>query len=93
MLTRSGPGAGIAQVASIGYLGLVGGPVLIGGFASVAGLPAALCIPVALGLGVASFGAAIVIPDRPAQEPAVPALDPAGISGTDPAQRAGSRSR
>ena len=86
------PGAGIARVASLGYLGLVGGPVLIGGFASVAGLPAALCIPVALGLGVASFGA-IVVPDRPAQEPAVPALDPAGVSGTDPARPAGSRSR
>ena len=86
------PGTGIARVASLGYLGLVGGPVLIGGFASVAGLPAALCIPVALGLCVASFGA-IVIPDRPAHEPAVPALDPAGISGTDPARPAGSRSR
>jgi MFS family permease len=86
------PGAGIAKVASLGYLGLVGGPVLIGGFASVAGLPAALCIPVALGLCVASFGA-VVIQDRPAQEPAVPALDPARVSGTGPAQRAGSRSR
>ena len=86
------PGAGIARVASLGYLGLVGGPVLIGGFASVAGLPAALCIPVALGLCVASFGV-IVVPDRPALEPAVPALDPAGVSGTDPARPAGSRSR
>ena len=86
------PGTGIAQVASLGYLGLIGGPVLIGGFASVAGLPAALCIPVALGLCVASFGA-LVIQDRPARELAVPALDPAGVSGTDPAQRAGSRSR
>ena len=87
-----GPGAAIARVASLGYLGLVGGPVLIGGFASVAGLPAALCIPVALGVCVASFGA-LVIPDRPALKPAVPALDPAGVSGTDPARRAGSRSR
>jgi MFS family permease len=86
------PGAGIARVASLGYLGLVGGPVLIGGVASVAGLPAALCIPVALGLGVASFGA-IVVPGRPAREPAVPALGPAGVSGTDPARPAGSRSR
>ncbi len=81
------PGAAVARVASLGYLGLVGGPVLIGGFASVAGLPAALCIPVALGLCVASFGV-IVIPDRPALGPAVPALDPAGVSGTDPARRA-----
>ena len=86
------PGAAVARVASLGYLGLVGGPVLIGGFASVAGLPAALCIPVALGLCVASFGA-IVVMDRPAREPAVPALDSAGVSGTDPARRAGSRSR
>ncbi len=84
------PGTGIARVASIGYLGLVGGPVLIGGVASVAGLPAALCIAVALGLCVASFGA-IVIPARPAQEPAAP--DPAGVSGKDPARPAGSRSR
>ena len=82
------PGAAVARVASLGYLGLVGGPVLIGGFASVAGLPAALCIPMALGLCVASFGA-IVIPDRPAQEPAAPALGPAGVSGTDPARPAG----
>ncbi len=86
------PGTGIARVASLGYLGLVGGPVLIGAFASVAGLPAALCIPVALGLCVASFGA-IVFPGRPAHEPAVPALDPAAVSGRDPARLAGSRSR
>jgi MFS family permease len=93
------PGAGIARVASLGYFGLVGGPVLIGGCASVAGLPAALCIPVALGLCVTLFGA-IVVPGRPAREPAVPALEPAGaaldpaaVSGTDPARPAGSRSR
>ena len=50
------PGGGIARVAGLGYLGLVGGPALIGGCASVAGLPAALCIPVVLGLCVASSG-------------------------------------
>jgi MFS family permease len=83
------PGTGIARVARLGYLGLVGGPVLIGGFASVAGLPAALCIPVVLGLGVACC-AAIVVPARSVPEPRVPALDPAGVSGTDPARRAGS---
>jgi MFS family permease len=49
------PGAGIARVASLGYLGLVGGPALIGGCASLAGLPAALCLPVALTLCVAAF--------------------------------------
>ncbi len=99
------PGAGIARVAGLGYLGLVGGPALIGGFASVAGLPAALCLPVALGLCVTFFGA-IVAPGRadlgagPVPDPATPALgpagagfDPAGISGTDPARPAGSRSR
>jgi len=83
------PGSGIARVARLGYLGLVGGPVLIGGSASVAGLPAALCIPVALGLGVACC-AAIVVPGRPVPEPPVRALDPAGVSGTDPARPAGS---
>jgi MFS family permease len=83
------PGSGIARVARLGYLGLVGGPALIGGFASVAGLPAALCIPVVLGLGVACC-AAIVLPTRPVPEPPVPALDPAGVSGTDPARPAGS---
>lgn len=86
------PGGGIARVARLGYLGLVGGPALIGGCASVAGLPAALCIPVVLGLCVAYFGA-IVAPGRPAMEPPVPALDPAGVSGTDPGRPAGSRSR
>jgi len=83
------PGSGIARVARLGYLGLVGGPALIGGSASVAGLPAALCIPVALGLGVACC-AAIVVPGRPVPEPPVRALDPAGVSGTDPARPAGS---
>jgi MFS family permease len=85
------PGAGIARVASLGHLGLVGGPVLIGGCASVAGLPAALCIPVALGLCVAFFGG-IVLPARASQDSLVPALAP-GVSGTDPARPAGSRSR
>ena len=83
------PGSGIARVARLGYLGLVGGPALIGGSASVAGLPAALCIPVVLGLGVACC-AAIVVPARPVPAPPVPALDPAGVSGTDPARPAGS---
>lgn len=93
------PGSGIARVARLGYLGLVGGPALIGGCASVAGLPAALCIPIALGVCVAFF-AAVVVPVRPAQDPAVPVLHPAasaldavGVTGTDPAQPAGSRSR
>jgi MFS family permease len=94
------PGAGIARVASIGYFGLVGGPPLIGGCASIAGLRAALGIPVALGLCVAFF-ATIVVPARPAGDPVGPSLNPAldavlnpaMVSGTDPAQPAGSRSR
>ncbi|MGH3122880.1 MAG: MFS transporter, partial [Streptosporangiaceae bacterium] len=102
------PGGGIARVASLGYLGLVGGPALIGGCASLAGLPAALCIPAALGLSAAFFGG-IVIPAQPAQDPSGPALNsavgavlqpslnsassPARVSGTGPAQPAGSRSR
>jgi len=86
------PGGGIARVAGLGYLGLVGGPPLIGGCASVTGLPAALCIPVALGLCVAFFGS-IVVPARSAPEPCVPVLGTAAVSGTDPARPAGSRSR
>jgi predicted MFS family arabinose efflux permease len=94
------PGAGIARVASLGYFGLVGGPPLIGGCASIAGLRAALGLPVALGLCVAFF-ATIVVPARPARDPVGPALNPAFdavlnpamVSGTDPAQPAGSRSR
>jgi MFS family permease len=83
------PGGGIARVARLGYLGLVGGPALIGGSASVAGLPAALCIPVVLGLCV-TFFAALVVPARAAPELPVPALDRAGVSGTDPARPGGS---
>ena len=85
------PGGGIARVAALGYLGLVGGPALIGGFASVAGLPAALLLPVGLGLCVAYFGA-LVAPAPLAEDRSGPALSPA-LSGTDPAQRAGARSR
>ena len=69
------PGGGIARVASLGYLGLVGGPALIGGCASLAGLPAALCIPVVLAL-CAVFFAGIVVPARPAQDP------PDGVLGS-----------
>ena len=83
------PGSGIARVARLGYLGLVGGPALIGGCASVAGLPAALCIPVVLGLCVA-FSGAIVVPARAAPQPPVPVLHGAGVSGKDPARPAGS---
>ncbi|MEU7900337.1 MFS transporter [Nonomuraea sp. NPDC049152] len=41
-------GEAIAQVATLGYAGLVLGPVIIGGAAELVGLPLALTIPVAL---------------------------------------------
>lgn len=41
-------GAAIAQVATLGYAGLMLGPVIIGGAAELVGLPAALGIPVLL---------------------------------------------
>ena len=78
------PGGGIARVAGVGYLGLVGGPALIGVCASLAGLPAALGIAAVLGLCVAAFAKVL---DRPLRA-TVP-----GVSGTGPARPAGSRSR
>jgi MFS family permease len=74
------PGEGIARVAGVGYLGLVGGPALIGGCASLAGLPAALGLAAVLGLCVAVFAQVL---DRPVRATA------AGVSGTDPAPPAG----
>ena len=56
------PGGGIARVAGVGYLGLVGGPALIGACASLAGLPAALGMAAVLGLCVAAFAQVL---DRP----------------------------
>jgi MFS family permease len=47
-------GTGLARVAGLGYIGLVGGPVLIGACAALTGLPVALGIPVLLGLCVAA---------------------------------------
>ncbi|MFI6456352.1 MFS transporter [Streptosporangium amethystogenes] len=41
-------GQAIAQVATVGYAGLVAGPAIIGGAAELIGLPAALGIPVLL---------------------------------------------
>jgi MFS family permease len=78
------PGRGIARVAGIGYLGLVGGPALIAGCASLVGLPAALGMAAVLGLCVAAFAQVLERPLRAT----VP-----GVSGTDPARPAGSRSR
>ena len=78
------PGGGIARVASLGYLGLVGGPALIGGFASLAGLPAALGMTAVLALCVAAFAGVLEPPLR---------ASVSAVSGTDPGQPAGSRSR
>jgi MFS family permease len=74
------PGEGIARVAGVGYLGLVGGPALIGGCASLAGLPAALGLAALLVLCVAAFAQVL---DRPLRV-TVP-----GVSGTDPGPPAG----
>jgi MFS family permease len=57
------PAHGIARVAGLGYVGMLGGPVLIGGLASVIGLHRALAVPVLLALVVAA-GAGVVTPRR-----------------------------
>ncbi len=72
------PGRAVARVGSLGYLGLVSGPVLVGGCASLAGLTLALYLTSGLGLCVAGFAYLL---DRPQ------------LSGTDPGRPAGSRSR
>ncbi|MFI5063020.1 MAG: MFS transporter [Streptosporangiales bacterium] len=92
------PGMGIARVAGLGYLGLVGGPPLIGGCASLVGLPVALSIPVVLVLGVALFASRLdprlarpgtgAVSVRPG-----PGLAERAVSERDPGRPAGSRSR
>ncbi len=62
-------GATIARVASLGYLGLVGGPVLIGGLAGLVGLRLALVVPVALA-GLVSAAAGALGPGRSGPRPA-----------------------
>ncbi len=52
-------GQAIAQVATIGYTGLVAGPVIIGGAAEVVGLPAALGIPALLAVFMAASAGAL----------------------------------
>ncbi len=97
---RGRPGAGIARVAGLGYLGLVGGPPLIGGCASLVGLPGALCIPMVLVLGVAPFASRL--DPRPARRGTGAVSVPPGpqvvlaeraISEKHPGRPAGSRSR
>jgi MFS family permease len=60
------PAHGIARVAGLGYIGMLGGPVLIGGLAGAFGLQRALAVPVLLALAVAA-GAGVVAPRRKAR--------------------------
>ena len=64
------PAHGIATVAGLGYVGMLGGPVLIGGLASAYGLQRALTVPVVLAVVIA-VGAGVVAPRRTAPEPAL----------------------
>ncbi|MEV4379163.1 MFS transporter [Streptosporangium sp. NPDC049644] len=52
-------GQAIAQVATVGYAGLVAGPAIIGGAAELIGLPAALGIPVLLAAFMAASAGAL----------------------------------
>ncbi|WP_285774775.1 MFS transporter [Microtetraspora sp. NBRC 13810] len=52
-------GTSIAQVAALGYTGLVLGPVIIGATAELTGLTAALAIPAALALYMAAAATAL----------------------------------
>ncbi|GGT02058.1 MFS transporter [Planobispora rosea] len=52
-------GQAIAQVATVGYAGLVAGPAIIGGVSELAGLPAALAIPAVLAAFMAASAGAL----------------------------------
>nr|BFE79648.1 hypothetical protein GCM10020093_022490 [Planobispora longispora] len=52
-------GQAIAQVATVGYAGLVAGPAIIGGVSELVGLPAALAIPAALAAFMAASAGAL----------------------------------
>lgn len=52
-------GQAIAQVATVGYAGLVAGPAIIGGAAELIGLPAALGIPALLAVFMAASAGAL----------------------------------
>ncbi|MGJ6964821.1 MFS transporter [Streptosporangium sp. G11] len=58
-------GRAIAQVATVGYAGLVAGPAIIGGAAELVGLPAALGIPALLAVFMAASAGAL----RPSRTP------------------------
>jgi MFS family permease len=53
------PSYGIARVAGVGYVGMLGGPVLIGGLAGAFGLQHALVVPVLLALVLAAAGGVV----------------------------------
>ncbi len=69
------PSYGIARVAGVGYVGMLGGPVLIGGLAGAFGLQHALIVPVLLAVVLAASGG--VVGARRAGAPAA-APDPPG---------------
>ncbi|MEV4185250.1 MFS transporter [Streptosporangium canum] len=52
-------GQAIAQVATVGYAGLVAGPAIIGGAAEIIGLPGALAIPALLAAFMAASAGAL----------------------------------
>ncbi|MDP9868373.1 MULTISPECIES: MFS transporter [Streptosporangium] len=52
-------GEAIAQVATVGYAGLVAGPAIIGGAAEIIGLPGALAIPTLLAAFMAASAGAL----------------------------------
>ncbi|MBG0831783.1 MFS transporter [Planomonospora sp. ID67723] len=52
-------GQAIAQVATVGYAGLLAGPAIIGGVSELVGLPAALAVPVALAAFMAASAGAL----------------------------------
>ncbi|MGC5014431.1 MFS transporter [Streptosporangium sp. DT93] len=55
-------GQAIAQVATVGYAGLLAGPAIIGAAAELVGLPAALAIPALLALFMAASAGALRSP-------------------------------
>ncbi|MFN4098690.1 MAG: MFS transporter [Pararhodobacter sp.] len=57
--TGSTPGRSIAGVATLGYGGMVMGPVIIGGVAHLAGLPVAFWMVAVLALGITAFAKAL----------------------------------
>ena len=53
------PGAGLASVATMGYGGMLLGPVIIGALAAAFGIGQAFAIMVCLGVGILLFSHAL----------------------------------